>query len=228
MTAIAWNITPTTTTVATDSRWWDSVENAPGGLSSKMVPLPAHNAVLAGGTWGYMMGQVTARAIGLGFRDLDDLRGGLASIVRDAWSEFLDEAAASDMSPDLCVIWLLGPGCAWLYGNEQDFEPIKLPAGLWCDPDIAPDGGCRLNEPFQGDAHLMDVMRRQRAKREKPSGHPIGGYVTRATITADGIDLKRIGDLEKPGDAQPASNPTAGLTRQQRRAQERQKRKGAV
>ena len=39
-------------------------------------------------------------------------------------------------------------------------------------------------------------MRLQREDREKPGGFPIGGYVTRATITQDGIALSHIGDLE--------------------------------
>ena len=201
MTAIVWHIGHTETTVATDTRNWRSIDDTPGDLSSKMIPLGAFNAVIAGGTWGYMMAHVTARVIGLGFRDLDDLKDGLPHIINNVWKEFRERAEDYDFDPDLCVIWLLGPGCAWLYSNDRDFQPIKLPEGLWCDPDIAPNGSCKVGEAFRGDEHLVDIMRRQREKRARPSGYPIGGPVTRARISRDGIALAQIGDLE--ADAQP-------------------------
>ena len=211
MSAVAWNIAPSTTTVAADSRWWDSVDNAPGGLVGKMYPLPAFNAVLAGGTWAEVVREVVSQVTARGFSDVDDLRGQLPGIIADAWERFQDDATDYGLAPDLCVFWLLTAGKGWLLGNDNGFDPIPLPEGLWCDPEIH-DGGCKVGEPFKGDDQLVQIVRRQRAKREKPSGHPIGGYVTRATITRDGIDLKRIGDLEQPGDAPAASNPSVGLS----------------
>lgn len=209
MTGIAWNITSSTTTVAADSRWWDAVDNAPGGLVGKLYPLPAFNAVLAGGTWAAVVADVVSQLTGKGFADLDDLRARLPGIIKEAWEDFQDRAEhhGHGQTPDLCVFWLLTAGRGWLLGNQNDFEPIKLPNGLWCDPEINPNGSCAVGETFRGDAHLVEIMQRQRAAREKPSGFNIGGYVTRATITRDGIALARIGDLEADEQPAPRSEP---------------------
>lgn len=197
MTGIIWNITPSTTTIAADSRWWDAVANAPGALVGKLYPLPAFNAVLAGGTWAGMVQRVISDLTGRGFEGADDLRARLPGIIRGSWEEFCDEAEHHGLTePDLCVFWLCTAGRAWLLGNDNGFEPIALPQGLWADPPVADDGASQVREPFRGDKHLVDLMRLQREDREKPSGYNIGGPVTRATITRDGIALAHICDLE--------------------------------
>jgi hypothetical protein len=179
-----------------------------------MFPLVSLNAVLAGGTWTGVMHKVVARIVVGNFYDVVDLRKKLPSIIRECWSEFLLEAEELEINPDLCVFFLFEQGRAWLLGQRKKFEPVPLPAGLWCDPPINDDGGCKVEQTFRGDAHMVEIMRQQRATREKASGFSIGGYVTRATITSDGIALARIGDLEEPAAAsQTTTKPTRKVGR---------------
>ena len=157
MTGIVWNITPSTTTVAADSRWWNAVDEVPGGLVGKLYPLPAFNAVLAGGTWSGMIQRVISEVTARGFEGPDDLRARLSGILSKSWEDFRGELEHHHgLEADLCVFWLLTPGRAWLLGNANDFEPIALPQGLWADPPVNDDGSSQVRETFRGDKHLVE------------------------------------------------------------------------
>ena len=222
MTGTVWNIAPDQTTVAVDSAIFDAVYRVRSGYAAKLWTLPHLNAVIAGGSWGGVIQGVIGEALVKPVAGNQDLRDRLPAMIRKHYRHFLDEQAGQagldlDENWTGCVFFLFEAGRGWLYGNESDFAAQPLPPGLWADPEVS--GSCRVHEPFQGDAQLVRLMRRQ---MDDSSVH-IGGPVIRATITHDGLALATIGNLDDPV-TQP--EPTAsGLSRQQRRALARKQRK---
>ena len=165
------------------------------GHGTKLLLLPHVNAVLTG-AGNVAMGCYVEAAVKHATSDTAaDLRRQLPKLMREAVGRFMAaHGSALEADHQGAAAFVLGTRDGLFFYNDlDDFREMKLSPGIVVDPAL--DGASYAPGPFGGDKHMVRLMRRQQT--EAPAWRVIGGDVIRVKLQRDGMDVRRIGNLDR-------------------------------